>query len=114
MIKLINNSGRRIDLTKNLSIPADKSFEGEIEITPRIYQLIQMGLLSKIDIKNEKSTDNTTLTEGAKRRQNVINQIEAGFVNKSIPLDYDKSIEAIAPKGVVKNTSTTKRTKKRK
>lgn len=92
MIKLINNSGRKIDLTPNLSIPANKAFEGDIEITPRIYQMIQMGLLTKaeIEIKQNDLDDIDFLTEGAKRRKIVLDNINAGFIKQSISLDYEK------------------------
>lgn len=107
MIKLINNSGRKIDLTPNLSIPANKSFEGDIEITPRINQMIQMGLLTKttIDYKDSSNDNTNILTESAKRRKVIMDNIKAGFRKPSIPLDYEKNET---------KSSTTKNSRKRK
>lgn len=89
MIKLVNNSDRRIDLTTDISIPANKSFEGNLEITPRINQMIQMGILTKIDITyNETDYSNFNLTEGAKRRRATMEKIKAGLIKESIPLNF--------------------------
>lgn len=109
MIKLINNSGRKIDLTPNLSIPANKSFEGDIEITPRINQMIQMGLLTKttIDYKDSSIDSIDNLTEGAKRRKIVMEKIKAGFIKPSIPLDFKEN-------EVITNNVSTKTNRKRK
>lgn len=109
MIKLINNSGRKIDLTPNLSIPANKSFEGDIEITPRINQMIQMGLLTKttIDYKDSSNDNTNNLTEGDKRRKIAMEQVKAGFTVPSISLDFKQN-------EVIKNNISIKINKKRK
>ncbi len=107
MIKLINNSGRKIDLTHDISIPANKSFEGDLEITPRIYQMIQMGLLTKTELKDKVSTivNDNNLTEAAKRRKIVMENVKAGFRKPSISLDFEENKP---------DTSTTKHSRKRK
>lgn len=92
MIKLINKSGKKIDISKGTSIEPNKSLIGNIEITPRIQQLINMGLLLLTTVNDEvnetKQNDKQSfLTSGALRRKKVMDDIKAGHTKPSIRLD---------------------------
>lgn len=86
MIKLSNNSGKKINITKDLILPPNKSITGDIEITPRLQQLISMKLLSVTYLTQTKKSINQTekvLTE----KEIIMNNIKAGYVKPSIPLN---------------------------
>lgn len=97
MIKLTNLSERTVDITKSISIPPKQYISGDIEITPRIYQLITMGILQQTNIsKNTSSAANshTFISNGAKRRQQVLNSVMSGDIKDGVNLAIVKN-EAI-------------------
>lgn len=114
MIKLINKSGKKIDISKGTSIEANKSLIGNIEVTPRIQQLINMGLLLLTTVNDEvnetKQNDKQSfLTSGALRRKKVMDNIKAGHTKPSIRLD-----NIINTSKTVKNTRNNKNKRKSK
>lgn len=90
MIKLINVSGKKIDLSKDVSLNPNECISGDIEITSRIFQMINMGLVTMTDVKDEKKTDfdnESFITAGALRRKQTMENIKAGYSKPSISLD---------------------------
>ena len=92
MIKLVNKSGKKIDISKETSIEPNKSLVGNIEITPRIQQLINMGLLIMTSVNDNSDNNKPTnkqsfLTSGALRRKQVMDNIKAGYTKPGIRLD---------------------------
>ena len=90
MIKLTNNSGKKIDITESLSIEANNYIIGDIEITPRIYQMMNMGLITLTNLNQENTENNEVesfVTPGAMRRKQIMNKIKTGYSKPSIPLD---------------------------
>lgn len=115
MIRLINVSGRKIDIDKNVSIPPDQSITGDITITPRIEQLINTGLLSKVEQIYEKKdfSNQSFVSPSDMRRQRVLEEIKAGNVNPSVNVEKITINEINNTDETNNNQSTSKRGRKK-
>lgn len=91
MIKLTNASGKKIDISESVSIQPNSFVTGDIELTPRIQQLINMGLITMsdtiADVANENNNNESYVSTGALRRKQVMEKIKAGYSKPSIALD---------------------------
>lgn len=106
MIKLTNLSERTVNITKTLSIPPKQYITGDIEITPRVYQLITMGILQQSSVSESTSSaanTRTYITSGAQRRQKILESIKNGDIKNGVNLS-----------SVVKKEEETKTTRNKK
>ena len=92
MIKLKNNTDRTIDITNKIKIKPNTTISGDITITSRLQQLINMKLLSIVNLDDSKnvsnSINNSNITPGSMRRKQILKNINKNTVKPSIPLSH--------------------------
>ena len=87
MIRIINLSNRTLDVTDTISINPRSHLNVQTSITPRLYQLMNMGLI-RIEQINEKNTDDSDcISSGSLRRKQMMNKIRNGQIKSSVSLD---------------------------
>lgn len=109
MVKLINVSGRKIDISKNVSILPGKDISGDIEITPRIEQLLNTGLLKRVEQLYEKKDfkNSSFVSSGDLRRQQILENIKAGNIFPSVNTEIQSN------NTIQKENTTSKRGRKK-
>lgn len=105
MLRITNLTNKTLDITKNVAINPHSYLDIQTSITPRLYQMMNMGVI-KIQEITEKSNiikESSTISEGSLRRKQMMEKIRKGDTKPGVSLDVSSykqinSTESIKPK----------------
>lgn len=102
MLRITNLTNKALDITKNVTVNPRSYLDIQTSITPRLYQMMNMGVI-KIQEITEKSNDikeSNNISEGSLRRKQMIEKIRKGDTKPGVSLDVSsyKQVESIKPK----------------
>lgn len=105
MLKITNLTNKTIDITSTLSLKPNNYLEVQTDINPRLYQLMNMGLIKIQEIKETEKNNNKIVTTGSLRRKQAMENIRKGIVKPSVPLDstFNKPNQTKNNKNIRKN-----------
>lgn len=98
MLRITNLTNKLIDITQTVSINPRSYLDIQTSITPRLYHMMNMGVI-KIQEINEKVSDKNSvaISEGSLRRKQMMEKIRSGNVKSGVSLDVSsyKQINSI-------------------
>lgn len=89
MLRITNLTNKSLDITKNVTINPRSYLDVQTSITPRLYQMMNMGVI-KIQEINEKSNitkESNIISEGSLRRKQMMEKIRKGETKQGVSLD---------------------------
>lgn len=86
MIRITNKTNKKIPISKNIMLMPFSSLTVNSSITPNIFQLMNMNLITIKEINPNNLNSNDLSSRDLKRQENM-NLIRNGYKSESISLD---------------------------
>lgn len=89
MLRITNLTNKLLDVTKNVSINPRSYLDVQTSITPRLYQMMNMGVIKIQEITEKTNTikDSSIVSEGSLRRKQMMEKIRKGDTKPGVSLD---------------------------